>query len=442
MIVPSGGCGEGVAARMQELASPDLYRRNAFRITGVDSAADNRSVREHRQRATASLAVGAPVEAGGELPLPTPVTAEQLRAAFDDLGDAQRRIVDELFWFWGLPDGGCACAGSLHELHDAAVRGHAGALDRELAARDRALSEPEMLERDRLWAEAADRWSEVLSRAAIWDHVRHRIQLLDDRRLDESAVDVIRDTLPRTLVTPLVVLAATARHPGRLVTNAARWQVGGTVVADLLADAATPLRAYLRTLVNQIRKQIEGATSETVLAGRPLPKGWTWISSILGAVDSALRSSVVPALGRLDELAPHERDHRTAVLRDEVAVLHNNCAAALLGHPRPEAMTKARRLLAIAHRLAVEPETRRTIEINQAGAGDLGGREDPATPPPRSTVRPRGSQWGIRALVGVLLGLASAGVVGTTYLAACPDLAITFSIVLGIALVAMRWAMR
>lgn len=386
----AGGRGAAVAARLLEIAGPDLYRRNAFRITGLPTDASNRAVREHRQRVLPKLAVGAPVEAGGTLPLPVPATPDQIRSAFDELGDAQRRIVEELLWFWDTPNADCSCIRSLHQDHDAAVRAHTLALDRELDGRSS--SQQEQAACDELWEAAARRWTALLRRAALWDHIRHRIRALDDRRLDESAIDGLRDGLPRALVTPVVDLAARASDPARLAAHAARWGVGQHVVDDLLTEAAAPLLEKVKAATTRAGRQLD--------AGHPLD----------AAAD--LRHTAIPALARLEGLAPQERHRRTATASQRVAVVFNNCATALIGQPGTATTAEIRSLLDAAHGLVVEVASRRTIETNRAGLDGArpappgqsratGGAADTLGVPATEEYQPLGSA-GRRRLIGMV----------------------------------------
>ncbi|MET4927006.1 hypothetical protein P3L51_32415, partial [Streptomyces sp. PSRA5] len=95
-------------AGLLEAAGPQMYRRNSFRITGLPTSADRRTVRQRQQRITPALELGADVDLGHSLP----VRLDDVRGAFDRiLGDPRRRLVDELFWLWdGAGDG--AGAGS------------------------------------------------------------------------------------------------------------------------------------------------------------------------------------------------------------------------------------------------------------------------------------------------------------------------------------------
>jgi len=332
-------------ARLREIAGPDLYRRNAFRITGLPTDVDRRTVRQRRQQVTAALAVGADIDP----PLSVRIEQDQAPALFDLLGDEPRRLVDELFWLWGAPGATCSCARLRHRDHDAAVRAHSQALDREASVGS--LSSEELGELDQLWADAARRWKLVLRSTAFWDHVRHRITVLDDRRLGASAVDLLRDAVPATLVKPVVDLAVAAPDPARQAAHARRWPVPASVLEDQLEEATAPLFDRLGTLMGEA-----GAAPDRC---RPIDTA------------SVVHEHVMPALRRLDAIVPHERHRRTAAARDGAATLLNNCATFLLGQSGSTAAGQARQWLDSGHELAVGDETRRTIEQNRTELDEM-----------------------------------------------------------------------
>jgi len=337
---PQDARGAAAATLLLDVARPGVYRSNPFRITGLSTAAGGREVREVRQRSTKTLAVGATVEVVSLLPLPVPARAEKVRGAFDALSDPERRLVNELFWFWSAPGMACECIGSLHEAHDMAVRAHARALDLELAGEP--LTGAQCAERDQLWDTAATKWAAVLRRPALWDHVRSRMVTLDDRRLDESTLDALRDALPRALVLPIVELAVAAEDPTRLVAQAARWQPVCAEVHDLVTDAAGPLIDRIDAIADSARRTLGDGDPYQAVA--------------------ALEAEAVPLLHRVQRLLPQQGDHRVMAAGDHVAIVFNNCAT---GRVRPGA-EKRREWLARAGALATASDTRETIAANAA----------------------------------------------------------------------------
>lgn len=355
-----------------EAAGPQMYRRNAFRITGLPTNADRRAVRQRQQRITPALELGADVDLGHSLP----VRLDDVRGAFDRiLGDPRRRLVDELFWLWdGAADGSangasagtsagpgtsaganaCSCPKTLHHDHDAAVRAHSAALDLEVE-NDAVSAGPHLDEAVRLWSNAARLWGQVLRRAVFWDHVRHRIAALDDRQLDESVIDTFRDAMPGTLVKPLIELAAAASAPAdrlRLAKLAREWPlVPPGTVDDQLEEAAAPHYESLRATGKRASSQLDGGN---------------WDDAAAEVYDHAL-----PALALLESLVPHARHRRTASARNDVAVLLNNCATAATDGLGPAANLNASKWFRTAAELATDPVTQQTVRTNRDGLRDM-----------------------------------------------------------------------
>ncbi len=309
-----------VTTHLLALAGPELYTRNAFRVTSLPADAGGPAIRHQRQRLNTLAATG-------------DEQAKRALAAVEELRDARHRIAHELFTEWRAdPKGSCGCSRSLHMAHNLAVGAHATALRLE--------GEGRFGVSGRRWSEAAVGWTDVLSRAAFWDHVRHRIKQLGDRRMGEATVAEIREVLPRVLATSIVELAVAAKKPGRLVRHAAAWNFGVRAATDLLADAVTPLTGELKVVLDDAGGQLD--------AGKPV------------AAARALLDRAVPKVHRLEQLVPHADNRDTARARDDVAVLLNNCAlAAAPGTP-------VQKWFDTALGLVVSPAQRTVIENNAA----------------------------------------------------------------------------
>ncbi|MEU8298966.1 septum formation family protein [Micromonospora sp. NPDC048909] len=327
---------EALLAGLRELAGPELYRRNAFRVTGLPVDVDRPTARRQQQRLAAALQVGADIDGlGGS------VDPEEVRAAFDVvLGDPRRRLVHEIFASWGAP-AGCGCPESLHVDHDLAVQAHADALDLE-PAEVLALAMAGRV--DDGWATAAAAWTRTLRSAAFWRHLHHRVEQLDDRQLDGSSVDVLRAELPTALVQPLLQLAASAPYPAPFGKSLADWPVPDR--DRLVEEAAGPQYAALDALIGDLHTRLDSGDAEGTVA--------------------RMHAQANPALARLEGLAPLERHRRTATVRNRLAVLLNNCALAQYGQTgRYEGEVRA--WLGEAQKLATDPETVRRIRENRDG---------------------------------------------------------------------------
>jgi hypothetical protein len=277
----SSGGNAATILRLEELAGPHLYRRNAFRVTGLPVMATSRAIRDRRQKADTYFEAGFDFPLDGDLPVPEPPPPAVVRSAFEVLGDARRRLVDEVLWLWGDPDGQCSCAPSVHAAHDAAVRAHALVLDSELADGEIAHgTQVNALEHQ--WAASAQFWADLLRRDDFWAHVKERVRGLDDRRLNASAVRTLRVGLPRTLVAPVVRLAEQAKVDlVPRVSLCRTWAgVGGYTLEDMLDEVAQPMFDDVFAKLRDVGERFEAG-------------------GYYQDARSALRRDVLPALNRL-----------------------------------------------------------------------------------------------------------------------------------------------
>ena len=80
---------------------PDLYRTNAFRMSGmsVESSDSDFRSRVHDLQIMEKLGMQSDEPSGCLALLPRP-PAESIRIAIERLADPEQRILEELFWFW------------------------------------------------------------------------------------------------------------------------------------------------------------------------------------------------------------------------------------------------------------------------------------------------------------------------------------------------------
>lgn len=345
--------------RVRELAGPELYRRNAFRVIGMATDASRRTVGRRRQQVTVAAQAGVDVGAAGELPVPGGVRPEELRTAFDVLDHPQRRIVDEFFWLWGQTGGSCPCADKLHREHDTAVLAHARALDAELCGA-RGTEDSAGTVRDRHWQTAARQWAKLLRRPDLWTHLSHRVGTLADLRLNESVVTVLEAEVRRALVGSVAGLAARSEHPARLADVCGQWAWAGR---HLMAES---LEEQLRPLYESTHDGVEGAAKKLNGTFRA---GGTKTAAV--QVARGLRETVVPNVERLRAFAACGMSLPVAQLNDTTALLINNCAVALSPEPEKSAPAgESFELLDLALRLEPYDETRRIIQQNRTRLGD------------------------------------------------------------------------
>lgn len=111
---------QGLTRALPGMARPELYRQNAFRLTGLATDASYREVKTRLEelRALARL---------GQLP-DAALDEETIRGAGQRLKDPERRLLEEIFWIW--PER--AEQQEIVAEHNLAVRAHSEALEMEL----------------------------------------------------------------------------------------------------------------------------------------------------------------------------------------------------------------------------------------------------------------------------------------------------------------------
>ena len=199
---------------MFDMVDPSIYRRSAFRLTGLPVDASPRDIRRRSEELTAVSRLGAtlPARRGALLPLAEPPDADAVQEAIEELRQPDRRLIRELFWFWpaegddrgldllaqGDPHGAAEAWEALADnesgaaVHNLAVLCHLLALDAEAG-------DPVEGDLDELWGAALRYWQEVVDNDICWHRLGARVRQLADPRLTLRTVDDIRDALPHAI---------------------------------------------------------------------------------------------------------------------------------------------------------------------------------------------------------------------------------------------------
>jgi len=226
---------------LSEVARPELYRTNAFRLLGLPVTATSLDIRRQLNKHQMMQDYGGGVPPARQpLPLMPSPEGEEVRKASHHLGDSQRRLLDELFWFWpldrerggkdpaleALARGDIATAysewtvqsGSGYEagiaMHNRAVLQHALALDFESRLTWGDVPEDAYVNCAAVWHEAFRCWSDLLQREDFWSSLTDRVREFDDARLTTGSVRRIRDSLPSALLAINAQLAVEAAEYG------------------------------------------------------------------------------------------------------------------------------------------------------------------------------------------------------------------------------------
>lgn len=331
---------ELTVAALRDVAGRQLYRRNAFRVTGMLTVVDRKVVRRRQRQVLPAL------EAGADVDLGLAVGVDEVRAAFDRLlENPHRRLVDELFWLWGADTDACGCPATLHDHHDKAVLAHSAVLD--LVTSGEPLTPTDLDRAERLWSEADRLWTTVSRHDGFWDHVHARIAALGERQLDGSVVDGLREQLPHTLFQPLLDLVTEpSEQQSWLVEQARAWRgLPPESIDHLLETAATSHYEDADAAITEANDALRADGPERGAA--------------------VVYQQVMPALRRLKVLVPHRHHRRTARLRDRAALVLNNCATDLFNRDGPSAGPQAQKWLDTARRMTTDQQTLETIAANR-----------------------------------------------------------------------------
>lgn len=327
------GTADGLArSRLSEIAVPELYEQNAFRVLGLTVDASVRDVRRKQKKVERSERLGLKSNhRGGFLPLTPPPGEDETRKAMHRIQDPIARFLDEFFWFWprevaAKNDDVLALlwrrrVQDAHKLwlkyeagtssdkvstHNLAVLYHVSALDFEQRLLKEDLTEEEHKTRVGCWQRAYGRWQSVLRDKDFWNRVRKRILEIDDPQLPPQAVDEIRDCLGKAV---LLIHA-------RIATRAAEGgNIGGAQqhVAIMRKSGLAPslVEDALRESVRNVRQRIKMLCDAAEPAADSDPRNAhtvTWnllrdAGPLLVVIDAVLPGNDAMRLGAHDEVA-------------------------------------------------------------------------------------------------------------------------------------------
>ena len=321
----------GPSDLLLEAGRADLYRRNAFRITQLAVDASPREITRHTEKARLLEKLGGGNRATGALGLDPPPDRDAVRDALQRLRDPERRLVDELFWFWPqqvgqgpadqalqvLGQGDVAAAAGLWlqrerdgseahvSMHNLAVLSHATALDLEHRGRQGQLAEGQERERDRCWEQGLKRWRALVQQEGFWSRLTARIRELDDPRLTTGTARRLRAALPLALLRINAHLAVAAAERGEREETERHLGImrkagfASEVVEEALRQAVEPLRERIQALCKAAQTEADEVTQAGEVAQRLL----TQTQPLLAVIDSVLPAGHPMRDGAHDEVA-------------------------------------------------------------------------------------------------------------------------------------------
>lgn len=262
--------GDELAPVLARISGADLYRANAFRVTGLPADATPSRIRGAREEALLMSRLGAPAAPGAGR-TPAADGEEALRAAYETLRDPVARLTHELLW----PEGQSAPAWGGAEEHERAARTHREAVEGE-AAGPYEPGSPEAGRLDELWRRSLAGWASVLADHDFWDHARRRVGEIGDPRLTTGTVRRLRDRLPRHLASVTAELAlrsAMRGRPaaaGRLVALLHGSPLPERAVGEALREAVRPAETALRAACTTAREAVAAKEGDGGPAARTL----------------------------------------------------------------------------------------------------------------------------------------------------------------------------
>lgn len=297
---------------LTSIAGVDLYRGNAFRLSGLPVDATLRQVRRRSTEIEAADRLGADLPSpGGPLPVEPPPVSAEILDALRRLHDPSARIVDEFLWLWPEP----AAAGEEDEaravaLHNLAVTAHMSALEDDYP--DGAVDEK--------WGLVYRRWGQVLEEEACWRRLARRVEALADPQLRTTAVDRLRLGLSEVVLSTHAGLAVAdfardqdrglrqddamleSEHDDALIDRALLGALGPQVsrlktLAEQTKDAAGDHEAYQRTCQTALEDSAADLAALRTLVGDENAV----VSGIADDLASGVRECVVGAMNRIPE---------------------------------------------------------------------------------------------------------------------------------------------
>lgn len=371
-----------------DAATKDLFRRNAFRITGLSVDATTREVTRHADKLKMLAELGQdPHTQSAAFPMKPPPSLDEIREAIQKLKDPEKRVIDEFFWFWpeefgnsesdpamqALAKGDSAkaidiwaarendAASRVTAKHNLALAYHVCALDWENYAVKNTVEADRRQKMTNYWKGAFSRWEYLAVNEHFWEQVLARIRQLNEPNLPTGFARRMRATLPEALDKINAELAVAFAESGkielaRLHIQFMRETNQGLDNVEKTAELVlTPARNRLK---EQIQRARESAQQNPATA------------------HEAARTLIEHARPLMDvfDLFFGEAEHFQKELFDEAATTVVNC---LVSYQRKTGDNETFvKLLERALPLAESVDVRRRIEENiGVGKGNLKGKE-------------------------------------------------------------------
>ncbi len=192
----------GECRPLLDAATIELFRKNAFRITGLLVDATTSEVAKHADKIKLLAELGQDAHAQGvAFPIKPPPTLDEIREAIQKLKDPEKRLIDEFFWFWPEEFGQNQSDLAIQALikgdsktaieiwnkkaksstdgvvasHNLALVYHITALDWEKHSFENEVSEERRQKIVNYWKQAFDKWENLVMNEQLWEKVTTQI---------------------------------------------------------------------------------------------------------------------------------------------------------------------------------------------------------------------------------------------------------------------------
>jgi hypothetical protein len=329
------------------IVSPDMYRKNAFRVLGLGIEVSLRDAIKQLERRRMLAELGQPdPSTQGRLEFRPPLSLDEIKAAEAVIHDPEQRLVHELFWFWPL-DGQAASpdpalqalergdlktaskyweaasggstksdAKAIIAKHNLAVRWHVAALEMEARSEGKCWSTSDSATVQKSWSIALAYWNDAVRGDSTWNSLSARVIALDDDRLSLEFVQSMRKTIGQALlkingrlalgyVEANDPIAATAQV--KLLVNSSLTTSNPAAIGEIIV---APVKARIRLAIAEAEQGRASAPDSGIVQANQLLAVFAQYQSILGG----LSGSTV--------------DHELSGLSDEVASQCLSCVFA------------------------------------------------------------------------------------------------------------------
>ena len=209
-----------------DASTKDLFRKNAFRITGLSVDLTTPQFVRKAEKLKMLVEIGQdPHTQNAAFPMKPPPSLDEIGEAIRNVKDPEKRLIDEFFWFWpeefgnsqsdpamqALSKGDLETASQIWSAkeeqptdgvvakHNLALVFHIAALDWENYAVKNEVEEERRQKITDYWKGAFTRWELLATDERFWEKVAARIRQLNEPNLPTGFARRMRATLPEAL---------------------------------------------------------------------------------------------------------------------------------------------------------------------------------------------------------------------------------------------------